>query len=150
MTARNWRPHMLVFVSNVEKRLDLSRFGAWFAENRGVVSICELYQGDILELNVDVVAREQQINAVLKSHGIVAFGDVNIVQDLERGVLAVAQSNGIAGMASNTVLVGWPDDGDEENYAERLAELAAGFQNCFFVHNGSLFLGDLVTPEQVE
>jgi|GEM_PF-3457028 len=141
---------MLVFVSNVEKRLDLSRFGAWFAENRGVVSICELYQGDILELNVDVVAREQQINAVLKSHGIVAFGDVNIVQDLERGVLAVAQSNGIAGMASNTVLVGWPDDGDEENYAERLAELAAGFQNCFFVHNGSLFLGDLVTPEQVE
>ena len=288
MTARNWRPHMLVFVSNVEKRLDLARFGAWFAENRGVVSICELYQGDILELNVDVVAREQQINSVLKSHGIVAFGEVNIVQDLERGVLAVAQSNGIAGMASNTVLVGWPDDlsrlvrflrvirplkhlnqsliigktnplvsfredqvqdihvwwgglkrngdlmlllaylltrnpewrhakirilsiasnelmkgqterflaqlipeiridadvdvtlksegesvteimhresahadtvllglatpndGDEENYAERLAELAAGFQNCFFVHNGSLFLGDLVTPEQVE
>ena len=288
MTARNWRPHMLVFVSNVEKRLDLARFGAWFAENRGVVSICELYQGDILELNVDVVAREQQINSVLKSHGIVAFGEVNIVQDLERGVLAVAQSNGIAGMASNTVLVGWPDDlsrlvrflrvirplkhlnqsliigktnplvsfredqvqdihvwwgglkrngdlmlllaylltrnpewrhakirilsiasnelmkgqterflaqlipeiridadvdvtlksegesvteimhresahadtvllglatpneGDEESYAERLAELAAGFQNCFFVHNGSLFLGDLVTPEQVE
>ena len=288
MTARNWRPHMLVFVSNVEKRLDLARFGAWFAENRGVVTICELYQGDILELNVDVVAREQQINSVLKSHGIVAFGDVNIVQDLERGVLAVAQSNGIAGMASNTVLVGWPDDlsrlvrflrvirplkhlnqsliigktnplgsfregqiheihvwwgglkrngdlmlllaylltrnpewrharirilsiasnelmkgqterflaqlipeiridavvevtlksgdesvmeimhresahadtvlmglatpnaGDEESYAERLAELASGFQNCFFVHNGSLFLGDLVTPEQVE
>ncbi len=288
MTARNWRPHMLVFVSNVEKRLDLVRFGAWFAENRGVVSICELYQGDLIELNVDVFAREQQINAVLKAHGIVAFGEVNIVQDLERGVLAVTQSNGIAGLASNTVLVGWPDDlsrlvrflrviralkhinksliigktnplmsfredqrqeihvwwgglrrngdlmlllaylltrnpewrqakirilsiasnelmkgrterflaqlipeiridadveitlksedesvleimhresahadtvllglatpnaGDEENYAERLAELAAGFQNCFFVHNGSLFLGDLVTPEQVE
>ena len=288
MTARNWRPHLLVFVSNVEKRLDLVRFGVWFAENRGVVSICELYQGDILELDVDVVAREKEINTILESHGIAAFGDVNIVQDLERGVLAVAQSNGIAGMASNTVLVGWPDDlsrlvrflrviqplkhltqsliigktnplvtfregqvqdihvwwgglkrngdlmlllaylltrnpewrharikimsiasnelmkgqterflaqlipeiridatvemilkdeaesvvdimhresaeadvvllglatpkqGDEEAYAERLDELAAGFQSCFFVHNGSLFLGDLVTPEQVE
>jgi len=28
--------------------------------------------------------------------------------------------------------------------------LAEGFQSCFFVHNGSLFLGDLVTPEKVE
>jgi hypothetical protein len=53
---------------------------------------------------------------------------------------------------ADTVLLGLatPNPGDEENYAERLAELAAGFQNCFFVHNGSLFLGDLVTPEQVE
>ncbi len=288
MSARNWRPHVLVFVSNVEKRLDLVRFGAWFAENRGVVSICELHHGDILGIDVDIKNRESQINAVLKKHGIIAFGEVNIVQNVERGILAVAQSNGIAGMASNTMLVGWPDDrerlvnflrvirplkqlnqslvigktnplktfqegqiqeihvwwgglkrngdlllllaylltrnpewrnaririmsiasnelmkgqterflaqlipeirikadvevtvkdedesivdimhresagadavllglatpneGDEENYANRLAELAEKISNCFFVHNGSLFLGDLVTPEKVE
>ena len=288
MTARNWRPHILVFVSKIEKRLDLARFGAWFAENRGVVSICELYHGDILDLDVDTMERQKKINAVLKMEGVIAFGEVNIVQNVERGILAVAQSNGIAGMQSNTVLVGWPDDrerlinflrvvrplerlnksliigktnplesfreglvqdihvwwgglkrngdlllliaylltrnpdwrnaririlsiasnehmkgqterflaklipeirikaevdvtvrdeeesilelmhresadadvvllglaspkeGDEESYAERLAELAAGFKNCFFVHNGSLFLGDLVTPEKVE
>jgi len=286
MTARNWRPHILVFVSNVEKRLDLARFGSWFAENRGVVSICELYHGDILELGVDVRERQKQIDTVLKANSIIAFGEVNIVQNIVRGVLTVAQSNGIAGMESNTVLVGWPDDrqrlidflkvirplkhlnqsmiigktnplasfhegqvqeihvwwgglkrngdlllllaylltrnpewrnaririlsiasnelmkgqterflaqlipeirikaevevtvkdekesivdimhresaqadtvllglatpheGDEESYAERLTELASGFNNCFFVHNGSLFLGDLVTPEK--
>jgi amino acid transporter len=288
MTARNWRPHILVFVSNVDKRLDLARFGAWFAENRGVVSICELYYGDILSLDVDTRERQKQINSFLKLNGVAAFGEVNIVQDVERGILTVAQSNGIAGMESNTVLVGWPDDrerlvkflrvvkplrhlnqsliigklnplttfqeghpqevhvwwgglkrngdlllllaylltrnpewrnaririlsiasnelmkgqterflaqlipeiriqadvevtvkadeesvvdvmhresgeagvvllglatpneGDEEVYAERLDELAAGFRNCFFVHNGSLFLGGLVTPEKVE
>lgn len=288
MTARNWRPHILVFVSNVEKRLDLARFGAWFAENRGVVSICELYHGDVLDLDVDVKDREQSINRTIKENGIIAFGEVNIVQDVERGILAVSQANGIAGLESNTVLVGWPDErerlvkflrviqplkhlnqsmvigktnplktfqegqhqeihvwwgglkrngdlmlllaylltrnpewqharirimsiasnelmkgqterfleklipeirinaevevmlkdesegvvevmhreskaadvvllglatpksGQEETYAERLAELAEGFQNCFFVHNGSLFLGDLVTPEVIE
>lgn len=288
MTARNWRPHILVFVSNIEKRLDLAKFGAWFAENRGVVSICELYEGDVFEKNINVIEREQQINHVLKSQGIVAFGEVNIVRDLERGILTVAQSNGLAGMASNTILVGWPDDrdrlvnflrvmyplkylnqsliigktnpldtfredhvqvvhiwwgglkrngdlmlllayllsrnpewrnarmrimsiasnelmkgqterflarlipeirinadvevtlkseeesitqimhresaladvvilglatpkqGEEESYAERIAELADGFQTCFFVHNGSVFLGDLLTPDQVE
>jgi amino acid transporter len=288
MTARNWRPHILVFVSKIEKRLDLARFGAWFAENRGVVSICELYHGDILALDFDAVERQKKINAVLRMEGIIAFGEVNIVQNVERGILAVAQSNGIAGLQSNTVLVGWPDErerlvnflrvvrplerlnksliigktnplesfreglvqdihvwwgglkrngdlllllaylltrnpdwrnaririlsiasnqlmkgqterflarlipeirikadvdvtvrdedesildlmhrvsaaadvvllglaspkeGEEASYAERLAELAAGLKNCFFVHNGSLFLGDLVTPEKVD
>jgi hypothetical protein len=285
MTARNWRPHLLVFVSSVEKRLDLARFGAWFNENRGVVSICELLTGDLINLDIDTRARQREINAVLKKQRIVAFGEVNVVQDIERGILAVAQANGMAGMDSNTVMVGWPDDeqrlvaflrvirrlkcleqsliigkvnplqtfregelheihvwwgglkrngdlmllmayllnrnpvwrdaririksiasndlmksqterflaelipeirinatvevmvkaegesvvdimhresagadvvmlglatpeeGDEEKYAERLVELAEGMPTCFFVHNGSLFIGDLVTPE---
>lgn len=288
MTARNWRPHILVFVSKVEKRLDLARFGAWFAENRGVVSVCELHHGDILEIGVDVKERQREINQVLQGNGVIAFGEVHVVQNIEKGILAVSQSNGIAGMESNTVMVGWPDKrdrlvnflrvvrplkhlnksliigktnpsitfhegipleihvwwgglkrngdlmlllaylltrnhewrhakirimsiasndlmkgqterflsqlipeiridadvevtlkadnesvfevmhreshdadvvllglatpepGEEEAYAERLTELADGFQNCFFVHNGSLFLGDLITPEPVE
>ena len=287
MTARNWRPHMLVFVSSVEKRLDLARFGAWFNENRGVVTICELVLGDLLELEMDTRVRQREINAILKREHITAFGEVNVVQDIERGILAVAQANGMAGMDSNTVMVGWPDDekrlvaflrvirrlkcleqsliigkvdplqqfregalqeihvwwgglkrngdlmllmayllsrnhvwrdaririisiasnelmksqterfleqlmpeirikatvevmvrdegesvveimhrksakadlvllglatpdeGEEEKYAERLTELVEGMPTCFFVHNGSLFLGDLVTPEQV-
>jgi len=53
---------------------------------------------------------------------------------------------------ADTVLLGLatPHEGDEEASADRLTELASGFKNCFFVHNGSLFLGDLVTPEKVE
>ncbi len=288
MTARNWRPHLLVFVSNVEKRLDLVRFGAWFCENRGVVTVCELHQGDVMDLEFEARERQAQINSVLEQQGLVAFGAVNVVESLERGILVVAQASGLAGMESNTVLVGWPDDqgrlvnflrvirrlkhlnrsliigktnplqlfqegqvqeihvwwgglkrngdlllllaylltrnpewinaririlsiasndlmkgqierflaqlipeiridaevevtlksetesvvetmhrvsataetvllglampdeGAEESYAQRLNELAAGFRTCFFVHNGSLFLGDLVTPELVE
>ncbi|MCK4536988.1 MAG: hypothetical protein KAT93_08245, partial [Desulfuromonadales bacterium] len=110
MTARNWRPHLLVFVGNVEKRLDLVRYAAWFSENRGVVSVCELVHGDILELDLDAPAREREINAILKREGIVAFGEVNVAQNLERGILAVAQADGLAGVESNTILVGWPDD----------------------------------------
>jgi amino acid transporter len=287
MTARNWRPHLLVFVGNVEKRLDLVRYAAWFSENRGVVSVCELVHGDILEIDLDAPAREREINAILKREGIVAFGEVNVAQDLERGILAVAQADGLAGVESNTILVGWPDDeerlvgflrvirrlkhlnrsliigsvkpvmrfregqqhqihiwwgglkrngdlmlllaylltrnpewrharirilsvasnelmkeqterflaelipeiriqadvevmlrdetesvmeimqresaaadvvllglatpeeGDEGKYAERLREMVDGMPTCFFVHNGSLFIGDLVTPEKV-
>lgn len=109
MTARNWRPHILVFVGNIERRLELVRYGAWFSEDRGVVTVCELVEGDLLDLELDTNQRQQQIDALLKSEGIVAFGEVDVVQDIERGIIAVAQANGIAGISSNTVLLGWPD-----------------------------------------
>ncbi|BCR03368.1 Na-K-Cl cotransporter [Desulfuromonas versatilis] len=109
MTARNWRPHVLAFVGNIERRLELVRYGAWFSEDRGVVTVAELVVGDLLDLDLDTHERQQQIDAILKREGIVAFGEVDVVQNIERGIVAVAQANGIAGIESNTVLLGWPD-----------------------------------------
>ncbi len=39
-----------------------------------------------------------------------------------------------------------PEKGKESEYAERLVELTEGLASCFLVHNGSLFIGELVTP----
>jgi amino acid transporter len=110
MTARNWRPHILVFVSNIDRRLPLVRYAAWFSQNRGVVTACELVVGDLLNLDLNVHERERQIDAVLRQEGIVAFGEVDVVANVEQGILAVAQANGIAGIESNTVILGWPND----------------------------------------
>jgi solute carrier family 12 (potassium/chloride transporter), member 4/6 len=110
MTARNWRPHILVFCGHVEDRLPLLRFADWFSEGRGLVTVCELQIGDLLALDLDIEARRQEVDALLEREGIDAFGEVHVVQDIERGIVAVAQANGIAGIASNTVLIGWPDE----------------------------------------
>ncbi len=285
MTARNWRPHILVFVGSIDKRLDLIRYAAWFSEDRGVVTVSELVEGDLLNLEIDLESRQQQVKNRLHEEGLPVFGEVNVVQDIERGIVAVAQANGIAGIESNSVMLGWPDDldrmtqflkiirrlkhlnqslligrvtplppahegtmrridiwwgglqrngdlmlllgyllscnpewrdctirilsvasselmfekttsflnklipeiridaeikvmikqdevsinemilqesgqadlvllglatpdeGDEENYARRLFQLAEGLPSCFFIHNGSLFIGELVTPD---
>jgi solute carrier family 12 (potassium/chloride transporter), member 4/6 len=110
MTARNWRPHILVFVGDIEKRLDLVRFGTWFSEKRGVVTVCELVPGDLLKIDFDPPQRQRQMEDVLRREGLVAFGKVGVVSSVERGITAIAQANGIAGVESNTVLVGWPDE----------------------------------------
>lgn len=110
MTARNWRPHVLVFVSNVERRLDLVRYGSWFCEDRGIVTVCELVEGDLLQLDLDIKRRQKEIEAVLRREGIVAFGEVDVVRNVEGGIVTVAQASGIAGIESNTVLLGWPDE----------------------------------------
>ena len=38
-----------------------------------------------------------------------------------------------------------PLEGQEEEYALRITELAAELRSVFFIHNGSLFIGELVT-----
>jgi hypothetical protein len=134
MTARNWRPHFLVFVSNVDRRLPLVRYGAWFSQNRGVVTVCELVVGDLLNLDLDIHQREGQIDKVLKQAGIVAFGEVDVVTDIEHGIMNVAQANGIAGIESNTVILGWPDD------PQRLAHFLRVIRPLRYL-NQSLLLG---------
>ncbi len=138
MTARNWRPHPLVFVRDIEQRLDLVRFASWFSEDRGVVTVTELIEGDIHSLDVDVAARRRTIENVLAREGLVAFADVNIVASLERGMLTVAQANGLAGMESNTVLVGFPDE------LERLTAFLRSLRHLKKI-NRSMVIGKLET-----
>ena len=109
MNPRNWRPHVLVFVGDVEKRLDLIRFGTWFSQGRGVVTVCELVVGDLMTEDFERRAREERVMHVLKREHLRAFGEVDVVQDVVTGIVNVAQANGIAGMDSNTILLGWPD-----------------------------------------
>ena len=109
MNPRNWRPHVLVFVGDVEKRLDLIRCGTWFSQGRGVVTVCELVVGDVMTDDLERRAQEQRVTHVLKRENLRAFGEVDVVQDVVSGIVNVAQANGIAGMDSNTILLGWPD-----------------------------------------
>ncbi|MCP4291487.1 MAG: amino acid permease [bacterium] len=105
---RNWRPHILVFVGDLVKRISLVRLANWFNEDRGIVTVTRLVVGDLKNEVANVQKMHQEMERDLEDEGITAFSEVNIVQDFESGVVAVAQSNGIAGLHSNTVLFGWP------------------------------------------
>ncbi len=108
MSARNWRPHVLVFAEDVERRLDLVRFAIWFSQGRGVVTVCELLVGDILEDAERSLEREERIRRALDREHLTAFAEVDIVRDVIAGITDVSQANGIAGLDSNTIVVGWP------------------------------------------
>ena len=48
---------------------------------------------------------------VFDSEDLVVFAEVDVVPDVVDGII-VAQANGMAGMESNTVLLGWPESSD--------------------------------------
>ncbi len=111
MSARNWRPHVLVFVSNLAHHLNLVHFGNWFSQGRGVVTVCELVVGDLMSKDDKLITdRRGDMKKMLEDEGIVAFPELHVVSDVVEGITNVAQANGIAGIESNILLLGWPKE----------------------------------------
>ncbi len=108
VSARNWRPHILVFVGDPEHQMDLVRFGDWFSQGRGVVTVCELVVGDLFDENLDRTGRHDHTRQLLNREKLAVFSKVNVVHDIVEGITDVAQADGMAALESNTVLLGWP------------------------------------------
>jgi len=114
---RNWRPHILVFVADLERNLGMVRMAGHFSQDRGIVTVSTLLLGDIEEHEhaESIAARNRDL---LSSNGIVAFSETAAVPELESGMVTVAQANGMAGLSSNMVMFGWPGED-----VERLSRL---------------------------
>lgn len=105
---RNWRPNILVFAGNAEKRLGLVRMANWFSQRRGIVTASHLIEGDLATRELEIQRIQSEMDRAFAQAGLVAFAEVDVVREFEPGVIGAAQANGIAGLQSNTVLVGWP------------------------------------------
>jgi len=110
MSARNWRPHVLVFVDDARRKLDLIKFASWFSQNRGVVTVCELIIGDLLKEDIDTSERLESTSQLMRFEDLTVFTEVDVVDNVINGIVDVSQANGIAGFSSNTIVLGWPRD----------------------------------------
>ncbi len=109
VAARNWRPHILVFAGDIDRRIDLVRFAAWLNQDRGLLTVNRLMVGPLEEHWSQVAEAQYHIDRRLEEEGITAFAEVEVVASFEEGVIAVAQANGIAGVSSNTIMFGWSE-----------------------------------------
>ncbi len=107
VAPRNWRPHILVFAGDIDRRIDLVRFAAWLNQERGLLTVCHLAIGELEELVEEKQEREETMQRRLEAEGITAFAEAHVVRAFETGALAVAQAHGIGGVVSNTVMFGW-------------------------------------------
>jgi amino acid transporter len=104
---RNWRPHILVFSSKVERDLNEIKLATGLSQDRGIITVATLKVGDFDQMrDTDIEAAAN--DRLLVEEGITAFCEVDVVPDLETGIITVAQANGIAGVQSNTVMLRWP------------------------------------------
>jgi hypothetical protein len=104
---RNWRPHILVFSKDIKEELAMIQLASELSLGRGIVTIANLRSVG-LEQKIDLKEDTKLMNNYLLEKGIDAFCEVDIVPSIPAGMVTVAQANGIAGLQSNTLMMGWP------------------------------------------
>ncbi|RLE32225.1 MAG: Na-K-Cl cotransporter [Acidobacteria bacterium] len=106
---RNWRPNILVFAGDVKKRLQLVQLANFFNQRRGILTVCNMIIGNLKNDEIDIKKEVEKMNETLDQAGILAFNEVNVVSQFESGTINITQANGIAGLHSNTIMLGWSD-----------------------------------------
>jgi solute carrier family 12 (potassium/chloride transporter), member 4/6 len=108
---RNWRPNILVFSPGEEHLVDLVRVADFFGQHRGIVTVVSMLLGDFEDRATHAAEALQRMTKLLVEAGLgAAFCEVTAVPDQDSGVITIAQSNGMAGLHSNTVLFGYMKD----------------------------------------
>jgi solute carrier family 12 (potassium/chloride transporter), member 4/6 len=133
---RNWRPNILLFADQINARPGLARMAAWFNQNRGVLTVCDMMTGECPSDMSEVGKREAALNEFFRREGILAFAEVDLVEEFESGAIHIAQANGIGDLRSNTVIFGWP------NRPERLESLLRIFRTLDHLGKASLVIRD--------
>ncbi|MHC4265952.1 MAG: APC family permease [Planctomycetota bacterium] len=107
--VRSWRPNILLFSDQLEKRAGQVRMSAWFNQNCGILTVCDVITGRQQENIKAVTERNETMRKFFDREGIVAFGEADIMEDFESGVLGIVQAQGMGTLRPNTIAFGWPN-----------------------------------------
>jgi amino acid transporter len=104
---RDWRPQILLFSDNIEKREALLKLAAWIAGNSGLITVVQIIEAK----GARAVKLQREGEAALKKNiaasGLQAFYLVAAAADFDQGVDILVQSSGIGPLKANTILFGW-------------------------------------------
>ncbi len=133
MDRRNWRPILLAFVTLDKTGEDLVDFAYWLS-NKDIVTFCHLVYGDVEQEAEKRRKKLKELNALVSRRSFVNFPEVDVVKDFSSGVALVAQANGIAGIESNTILMGWPNRDNWRPFGKVLRTLDGIKKSMLILH----------------
>ncbi|MEE2961613.1 MAG: amino acid permease [Myxococcota bacterium] len=109
---RNWRPHILVFVRDVETSIPIVKLCHDFGQHRGFVTVMSLREGNFCE-HVPHQEIHEETNQLLEQNNVTGFFQLATVPNFEAGVITSVQASGFAGLNSNTAVFGWSGEDPE-------------------------------------
>ncbi len=111
---RDWRPQVLAFSSNPDRRQRLLTFASWLEGKSGFTTVVQIVEGDGIKAlrERDKIALE--LRADLTRQGFSGFPLTVAVSELETGLHTLLQSFGIGPLQANTVLTNWLDPDSKE------------------------------------
>ncbi len=154
---RDWRPNILVFTKDQERRPHLLRFAEWIGGTTGLISAVTLLEGSALQVAKEKEIALAELNSCIRETGLKIFPLIVSGQDIVQTTETLLQGYGIGPLKGNTVLCNWY--GETMTSFPGLTTMKFGSTLRLAFHNGYnlvVFHGDplrtehLLDPEKKE
>ncbi len=104
---RNWRPHILAFTNDAERRIPLLTFAQWIEGGSGLVTAVRMVEGSAARLRKFIQEAEEELSRQIQEQDFKVFPLVVRTDDVDTAAPMLLQSYGIGPLHANTVLVNW-------------------------------------------
>ncbi|NNL77180.1 MAG: amino acid permease, partial [Desulfobacterales bacterium] len=104
---RYWRPQILAFSDNPQRRSHLLRFSSWIEGGSGLTTAIRILEGQGIKLRKAKEEAEAQLMRDIQKDGSNAFPLVVVTPNLQVGIQTVIQAYGVGSLKANTILLNW-------------------------------------------
>ncbi len=115
--ARNWRPQILAFSADSERRERLLRFAAWLEGGSGLTAVINVVRGEGLRMRQECNAQQEAMERQVEAMGLDVYPRAVLAPSGMDALPVVVQAFGLGRIGANTALFGWPEDADAERMA---------------------------------
>jgi amino acid transporter len=104
---RYWRPQILAFSDNPQRRAQLLRFASWIEGGSGLTTAVRIVEGEGLKMRKVKAEAEAELQQDIQKEGAHAFPLVVAAPNLQVGIQTVVQAYGVGSLKANTILLNW-------------------------------------------
>jgi amino acid transporter len=104
---RDWRPQILAFSDNPQRRSQLLKFASWIEGGSGLTTAVQIIEGEGVRMRMARKEAEDALEQDIKKSGFNAFALVLVAPNLQSGIQSIVQSYGIGPLKANTILLNW-------------------------------------------
>jgi amino acid transporter len=107
---KNWRPIILVLSGGGWTRPHLAIYGHWLTAGHGILTLAQVISGEVEDRIEQRRSALRLLRSFIEKQELEAFPAVVVAPYVSDGIESLVQCQGIGGLQSNTVLLGWPND----------------------------------------
>jgi hypothetical protein len=104
---RDWRPQILAFSDNPQRRGQLLRFSFWIEGESGLTTAVRILEGDGVKMRKLKQEAEEELQHDIIKNGFSAFALVVVATNLQTGIQSIVQAYGVGALKANTILLNW-------------------------------------------
>jgi len=128
---RDWRPQILAFSKDAQRRPGLLRFASWIEGRSGLTTVVKILKGEGVKMLKLQEKSESELRSDIAAHGFAAFPLVVFAPDLDIALNILIQSTGVGPMKANTILLNWLDPESEITNDKREINLGRNLRAAY-------------------